>query len=68
MFRIIEFGGFSVSEKLRIQKAKLQISLSSELADYSNPSSHQCDKCEYFSAMQSQIFRSVTIIGIFAQC
>ena len=46
-----------VSEKIRIQKAKLQISLNSELADSSNPSSHQCDKCEYsLSHAESDLF------------
>ena len=63
MFPDIEIGGFSVSEKLRFQKAKFQIRrnlgwLIHAIQAVTNATSVST------SQPCSQIFRSVTIIGI----
>ena len=46
-----------VTEKLRIERTKLQITLNHEMADSSVVRSHQCDDCSFdLNSMESEVF------------
>ena len=52
-----------VSEKFRIQKAKLQLTLNSELISSSRPSTHRCDNCEYvLNNEESEMFDQLPLL------
>ena len=52
-----------VSEKFRIQKAKLQVTLNNELISSSLPSTHRCDNCEYIlNIEESEMFNQLPLL------